>query len=173
METSKQVREVMKMNLDELRRCIEYDPHDGVLRWIVPTSNRVKKGSRAGANHCKGYRQVRFGGVNVLEHRLVWFHFHGVWPEGQIDHINGDRLDNRIANLRDIPAADNQKNMKRNVRNKSGFTGVYLNKDTGMWVARGSKKEYLGQFECKATAAYLARRSRLLSGYHKNHGRVE
>jgi len=159
------------MDVEKLRRHLDYEPDTGVLRWRLPNSNRVKVGSRAGAPHNMGYRQVRFDGTNYLEHRVVWLYCHGEWPRFHIDHINGDRTDNRIENLRDVAPSENQKNMKLNARNTSGYVGVSFNKNTGKWVSRGHKKKYLGQFDCKATAVYIANRDRKLNGYHKNHGR--
>lgn len=159
------------MNLDKVRDHLSYNPATGVVTWRKPTSNRVRVGQRCGAGHAKGYRQIRFMGETVLEHRLIWFYHYGEWPCGQIDHINGDRSDNRLANLRDIDGADNQKNMKLNTRSTSGVVGVHYDPATGKWSCRGHKNRYLGQFHCIATAGYVARRDRMMNGYHTNHGR--
>lgn len=80
----------------------------------------------------------------------------GVWPKGQIDHVNGNRLDNRICNLRDATHAENQRNSKRPKSNTSGIKGVYWDKRSKKWGAHirfGNKMLNLGRFSEKEDAA--------------------
>ena len=96
-----------------------------------------------------GYAVIKVDSVTYKAHRLAWLCVHGEWPAGQIDHINGSRTDNRIANLRDVPHLINAQNRRRANRNNStGLLGVSHGK-AGGYVATicvGSKTEYLGVF---------------------------
>jgi len=82
-------------------------------------------------------------------HRVIWAMFHGEWPMNQIDHINGDRSDNRILNLREADFFQNSQNAKIRRDNTSGYPGVTFSKDRNQWTARiciNGKKIYLGYF---------------------------
>lgn len=82
---------------------------------------------RAGSTDKGGYTRVKINGKTYLEHRLVWLLHKGVWPTGQLDHINGDRSDNRIENLREASNGQNRANSKVNKNNLStGIEGIYL-----------------------------------------------
>jgi len=80
---------------------IIYDPKTGIF---------FKKGKVFGSLHSGGYLHFRFNGKNELAHRVAWFFVHGSWPEGWIDHINGDKKDNRIDNLRLATPSQNRMN---------------------------------------------------------------
>lgn len=107
-----------------------------------------------------------------MAHRLAWVHVHGSWPAGDIDHINGDKLDNRIANLRDVTRSVNKENM-RSARgdNKVGLLGVHVRRQntTRPYVASirvSGKLIHLGAHNTPeaAHAAYLEAKRRLHSG---------
>lgn len=104
-----------------LKALLEY--RDGGL-YRLHNVSRVLKGSRFGSIESKGYRQGRLEGKFYLEHRLIWLYFKGRMPINQIDHINGDRLDNRIENLREVTRECNLLNQKIRKTNTSGVTGV-------------------------------------------------
>ena len=100
------------------------------------------------------YINVRINDTKHKSHRVAWFLHHGVWPEGDIDHKDGDGLNNKIANLRDVPRQVNARNASISKNNSSGVNGVNFRKDNGKWVARGNMvvegqfvREYLGQFD--------------------------
>lgn len=83
-----------------------------------------------------GYIRIRINGVKYKAHRLAWFCYHGQWPDGDIDHINGVRHDNRIANLRVVTNKQNHENrLAANRNNSTGLRGVSLHKKTGKYKA--------------------------------------
>jgi HNH endonuclease/AP2 domain len=139
---------------------LKYDPETGVFVWVV-SGHRVTKGSVAGRYTSLGYRQIQYEGKKYLSHRLAWFLFHGEWPKGIIDHINGIKDDNRIANLRDVDQSVNKQNtITAYANNKSGFLGVSFRKKIGRWRAQiviDKKVKHIGLFDSaeKAHNAYL------------------
>lgn len=121
-----------------------------------------------------GYKCGSLCGHRLAAHRVVWAVANGRWPSGVIDHINGDRLDNRIENLRSVSRAENQRNMKMNKANKSGVTGVWWNQSRRRWVAEigsGENRKVLGYFREKRKAAEVRRNEERRRGYHENHGK--
>jgi len=95
----------------KLLEVIDYNPETGHFNWKAKRPRcRYKAGDRAGCyiKHL-GYRTIEVLGKRVLEHRLAWFYTHGVWPK-VIDHINRNRSDNRLANLRDVSYSKNAVN---------------------------------------------------------------
>ncbi len=96
-------------------------------------------------------------------------------PSGEIDHINGDRTDNRICNLRDVTSAGNSCNRRRQDRNTSGVTGVAWDKRASRWQARiglNGKQKYLGYFDSLDEAVAARKAAELELGFHPNHGRA-
>ena len=84
-----------------------------------------------------GYIKVSVGGKSYQAHRFVWFYVHGVWPDGQIDHINGNKIDNRIENLRVCSASENQQNRSKPPRHASSkYLGVSWNDLRLKWRAQ-------------------------------------
>ncbi len=151
---------------DQVRQLLDYSPETGEIRWKVDRlagrkSVRIKAGAIAGGTSgSHGYRVI-FIGKSYLAHRLVWLHVYGEWPPHQVDHINGDRLDNRLCNLRCATDGENKRNMKRRADNRSGFKGVIYCKLTGRWRARikvDGKIHELGRHNTPelAHAAYVA-----------------
>jgi len=118
-----------------VRELFDYDPATGSFHWRVTSSNRAPAGSKAGAKGANGYIYIRFDGKMVLAHRLAWFHIHGVWPKDLIDHINGNRADNRLQNLREASLSQNAANGKVRSTNSSGIAGVSWDKSKNGWVA--------------------------------------
>jgi hypothetical protein len=139
------------MDINDFRECVSYNPKTGILLWKKSLSNRSKVGSRFGANiDGKGYYRAVFKGKQYRTHRLAWFHYYGEMPDGLIDHINGDRLDNRIENLRIADETLNARNCLRSKNNTSGHTGVTRHKAAKKWVAQitvSYKNVYLGLFD--------------------------
>jgi hypothetical protein len=116
---------------------------------------RQRLGSEAGHLHPHGYRMVRVNGSTYFTHRIVWFLTHGQDPGNfQVDHINGNRADNRPSNLRLCTPAQNRLNTKLRPNNKSGIRGVYFEQGRGEkhWCASYKNKK-LGRFATKEEAA--------------------
>ena len=146
------------LTVDRLREVLEYDPTAGVFRWRIQ-AGRVPPGGIAGTSLSRRYWIIRVDGCSCLAHRLAWFYVHGRWPADQIDHINGDGFDNRISNLREATAAENQQNQSLHRNNTSGYPGVH--RSNGRWKAQikvGGRKIHLGQYDTaeEAHGAYLA-----------------
>ena len=143
------------MTLDELRATISYDPETGVFTWLKNGKGRyMRAGAVAGSKHCAGYVQIYFGGKNYLAHRLAWFWVHGEWPN-EVDHANGDRMDNRLANLRLCSRLENTWNAKTPKTNKSGYKGVSFFKPKQKWRATikiDGRSKTLGYFTDPALA---------------------
>ena len=150
------------------RKFYDYNPETGELRWRIKPCQRMNAGDLAGCINSDGYLQVAFKATRYAAHRVIWMHVHGQWPDGMIDHINGIRTDNRIANLRDVSAAMNQHNRKFLAKNNtSGFTGVRRLQNawrSGIW--HGGKSRFLGYFSTpeEAHSAYLEAKRKLHEG---------
>ena len=138
---------------DELKRVMDYDPNTGVFTRRVRTSNKVRVGDVAGCKNSNGYWQMWFGGTLCYAHCLAWLYVYGEWQK-QLDHINGNRNDNRIANLRVVTTSENH-------QNRRGVKGCFWNTERRRWQARihvNKTQIHLGFFttESDARAAYLA-----------------
>lgn len=164
--------ELKGISIETLRDAVAYEPETGIFTWSKPRS-KIQVGSKLGYQRMDGYIHIKFNGVSVLGHVLAWFYVHGKAPEGEIDHLNHIRSDNRISNLRDVPAKENAKNRKRYANNKSGHAGVYLRKDSGRYGANiqvDGRLKYLGTFANKCDAIAARRWAEDAYGYHDNHG---
>jgi hypothetical protein len=98
----------------------------------------------------------------------------GEMPKGQVDHINGDRADNRWENLRDVPKLLNALNQKRHSTNKSGVTGVRFAAHTNKWMAyigHDNRMHHLGVFDTLEEAAEARWEAEEQLGFHESHGR--
>lgn len=150
-----------------VRGLLDYDATTGILTWRVRRAGLAKKGSRAGCGtHWNGYRTLTLGNVQCQEHAVAWLHHYGTWPSEDLDHVNGDRADNRIANLRECSPAQNAQNLPVNRDNKSGFLGVYRPKKKNKWRAQIKKdgvRHYLGDYFTpeEAHQAYLKAKAEL------------
>jgi hypothetical protein len=152
------------VTIDMLRERFAYDSETGALTWKIPSQWRPA-GRLAGSAHSEGYLHVtlRIDGrmAHLYAHRIAWALHHGAWPEADIDHINGNRKDNRIANLRAATRSQNNGNMGVRARNKSGFKGVYWNNAANKWQAmlgaKGGVRRYLGVYNTpeEAHEAYM------------------
>lgn len=148
------------LELAELRETLSYDQESGEFCWLKTNSNVSMAGSIAGRSmNSDGYRQIVIAGRFYKAHRLAWFYVHGKWPD-QIDHINGDRTDNRLCNLRNVTSQQNTQNQRKPHRNnKLGLLGVVM-RPNGRYQAEirvDGRKRYLGTFDTpnEAGEAYL------------------
>jgi len=160
----------MKINVQAVIASVAYDPYTGQFRCIAPGMGRRVGRPLGSINKVSGYVEVGVLGKHVYGHRLAWAMTHGDWPEFHIDHINGNRSDNRIANLRIAPRSINHENKRRpSSRNTSGYLGVTFCQQTQRWVAQITvKREHktLGRFDTplEAHAAYIAAKRKLHEG---------
>ena len=116
---------------------IEYDKDTGEFYWRVQRGRAIKPGSVVKGtvgNH--GYKVIKVDGKLILAHRLAWALSFGSLPEHQIDHINNNKTDNRLCNLRKATASENQWNKRRQTNNSTGFKGVSIHRVTGLFRAR-------------------------------------
>ncbi len=167
----------MELTQEYLKSILNYDKDTGIFTWREPTSKRVKVGDLAGALN-KGYRRIKItiDGItrSYMAHRLVWLYMYGVWPKEQLDHVNHNRSDNRMINLREADNTTNHKNKTINKNNKSGFTGVRLAKKNKKWRAEiivNGKTIHLGYFTDKNEAICARLHANRLYKFHANHGK--
>lgn len=122
----------------ELRALFSYDPETGQFKWRADHrgGRGIRAGDIAGVSRKDGYRFNRINGVMYCAHRLAWLYVYGEWPAQEIDHINRNHADNRIANLRQADRAQNAANIVRRSPNKTGFKGVYYHRRDGLWCAK-------------------------------------
>lgn len=137
--------------------ALSYDPETGHFTWIEWQGGPVRVGQRAGNKGRMGYRYIQIAGRRTSEHRLAWLFVHEVEPPEQVDHINGIKDDNRIANLRLATNAENNRNVGKQSNNKSGFKGVTWHTSAKKFQARimaNGKYKHLGLFQTAAAAAF-------------------
>ncbi len=156
-----------------LRNTIEYDPSTGLFKWKHIRSNRCFKGWFQGHSTSNGYRVVNIRGVIYRLHRVAWLLYYGYWPINEIDHVDGNRSNNRINNLRDVNDQQQSMNRKLNKRNRTGVSGVRL-LSNGKYDVRinvkGVRKQ-LGTFNTLVEAKAVRAEAEIKYGYHPNHGR--
>lgn len=150
---------VADLTVEELKDVLHYDPETGQFTWVKRTAKCVHVGDVAGNINKFGYCTIGIKGKIYKAHRLVWLYMTGQWPKGLIDHINGNKSDNRLSNLRVVDESGNSQNVRKpNRRNQSGFIGVILFQ--GKWRASitvNKKTQRIGDYETpeEAHAAYL------------------
>jgi hypothetical protein len=182
-----------KISPQELQRLLSYDPFTGVLTWRERTPDMFKEGKNSREHSCARWN-TRFAGKDALAcishgymvgdvystrfsaHRVVWAVHYGSWPIAHIDHINGERADNRIENLRDVTPSENSRNAKICARNLSGVTGVNWSKSASRWISHigvSGKCKHIGCFVDFNDAVKARQEAEEKYGYHENHGRTE
>lgn len=160
-----------KAPLDEVTANLKYNSETGLFTWLRNKGKTAKMGDVAGAVHKSGYRRIGVCGAIVYAHRLAWLVHYGAEPVGQIDHINGNKDDNRIENLRDVtPEINMQNKPSAQPRSKSGVIGVVGSPEGDSWAAQISFKGRVvrvGGFTDieDAHGMYLELRRRLHDGY--------
>lgn len=153
------------MTRNELLTWYTYDPETGkffnVRAWGKKPAGREAKGSL----NASGYVQLALSGRPYVAHRLAWLYAYGAWPDGDIDHINRDKTDNRISNLRLVSRSENQLNRKRNRNNKSGYNGVYA-RDGGYTatIKLNGVRHSLGVYDTFAEARAARRGAEIVLG---------
>lgn len=142
-----------------IRSQLSYDPETGLFVWIAKRRG-VQAGAEAGRINGHGYREIGLLGRLWGAHRLAFLWMNGVMPERYVDHISGDRSDNRWANLRECTQSQNMANVSLQADNSSGVSGVTWDKSRGLWKAQirlDGKKKSLGRFADIAEAAAIVK----------------
>ncbi len=170
-----------------VRELIDYDPETGRFTWL-PRDRSWFASQRAyqmwntrfagkpafTAKDAMGYHIGAVNSYYCKAHRLAWAWVYGEWPLADIDHVNHDKADNRIANLRLADPASNAKNRGRQRNNASGRTGVHWHKVTSKWTAKiavEGKEYHLGLFDSFEDAVYARAAKEKQLGFHPNHGK--
>lgn len=142
----------------DLQSILDYDPLTGVVKWKTVRSNMVKN-SIAGSTNNRGYKQISLNSKTYFLHRVIWVLMFGNIPKGfYIDHINGNKTDNRLENLRLATNSQNQQNRPAPKNSSSGYRGVTWHKQAQKWMARicyNKQRKTIGLFDT-AENAYKA-----------------
>lgn len=173
----------------ELHKYLSYDPETGELTWLARTPEMFEDGGlRSAEAKCRafnsklagkefgtnshGYRRGFVAGCHLQGHWFIWALYYGKWPDGEIDHINGVRSDNRIINLRDVTVSENQRNRIKSDRNTSGACGVCSTR-SGKWRAQivvHKKNLSLGTYSHKFDAVLARLQAERRHGFSIRHG---
>jgi hypothetical protein len=180
------------ISIEQLKTLLRYDPETGKLFWLPRTPDIFLGKEQPAAHSCaiwnkrfagkealtaesgRGYRQGSLLGAKCFAHRAAWALASGQWPEGEVDHINGDRGDNRSENLRSTTRTENGRNQKLRKTNTSGVMGVSKTRGN-RWQAHAKVdgvSKYLGTFSSKEEAGIARREADRVLGFHENHGRA-
>lgn len=173
------------LEIEIISRLIEYNSETGVLLWKPRTEhdcsshkellrwNSRYSGKEAFRINANGYRTGMIFRSMYTAHRIAWCLYYRSWPEKFIDHINGDRSDNRIINLREVTKSENSRNAKISKANKSGATGVSKTQN-GKFRSYISNSEgkiiQIGTFEKFEDACFARKKAEKIYNYHPSHG---
>jgi hypothetical protein len=159
------------LTCERAREILDYSPETGIATVKLSRSNRVPVGTVLKASKRCEYVRFTIDGRPYKLHRLIWLYTYGVWPAGDIDHINGDPSDNRLVNLRDVPHQTNAQNHRKawGHNRSTGLLGASLHKFSGLYIARirvSGVVHSLGYYKTpeEAHQAYLAGKRKLHAG---------
>ena len=168
-----------------LKEALHYNPKTGEFTWNVRPRSHFRTDRGLIAFNCKfagkpagckqtpkrrrsSYIHIKINNKTHYAHRLAWLYMFGEWPENHIDHIDGNGLNNRLENLRDVSNRGNSMNQKTPLNNTSGVKGVYWNKECKKWRARimiNGKSKSLGYHTTLEAAAAARAAAALEHGY--------
>jgi len=178
------------ITIADLRLLLRFDAATGNLIWLPRSASQVRSGKQSEADRWNGRYAGRMaftaptnsgylsGAIHkkpLLAHVVAWALLSGRWPDGEIDHINGDRSDNRACNLREVSRIENQRNRCLPGNNTSGRIGVSYNKRDQRWTAHigvDGKHVSLGYFPRKDDAITARAAAEARHNFHENHGRT-
>jgi len=160
----------LTLTQQRLKEVVTFDDTTGIFVRKLK-AKRAVVGRTLGYKKSNGYIALSIDGQKYFAHRLAWLYVYGEFPKNDIDHIDGNRTNNKIENLRDVPRTENLQNIKiAKSHNKStGILGAYLHM-SGKFMSRikvNKKDVYLGLFESaeQANQAYLKAKKQLHKGY--------
>lgn len=179
-------------DIDYLKSILTYNPETGLLHWLERSPEMFEMLTDRSRDHAaaiwnsanankealrainrQGYKVGNINGSMFRSHRVAYAMHFGFDPANQIDHINGNRVDNRISNLRLVTNAENARNQKLRSTNTSGYNGVYFCKVMQSWAARATidgKNVTLGYYETPEAASVRRQEFNVEVGFHENHG---
>ena len=174
--------------IEYLRQCLDYDPDTGAIYWTKkrPRSHfktnqsfnswhTIHAGALIDSKDSFGYLRLNLRGKLIKAHRAAYALYYGQWPEGEIDHIDGNRSNNSIYNLRVVTHHENGKNQRIPKHNSSGFVGVCWHKKASKWRAQvviNDRQIHLGLFDSMLDAVAARKRAEKNHNFHFNHGRA-
>lgn len=135
---------------ETVKKLFHYDAQSGMLLWRNGNGRNVKPWQQANSLNSNGYYAVKINGINYSVHRIIWLYVNGKFPNGDIDHKNRIRNDNRLCNLRDVSRTDNAQNISLPRHNKSGHIGVSWFKKHKAWtvyIKVNKKNKWLGCYK--------------------------
>lgn len=173
---------------EQLRQLLRYDPETGELFWMergiewfgsvwrMDAWNKRCSGKEAfTSTHGERYKCGRVLDRLKLAHRVIWAIQTGAWPDGDVDHIDGDRANNAWSNLRSVSRSENMRNAKRFKSNTSGHVGVWWSSQVSKWMAEikvDGEKLHIGSYDRIEDAAAARKAAEVQHGFHENHGRA-
>lgn len=170
-----------------VRELFDYQPETGVLTWLPrPLSDFATKrafaiwnsrfaGKPAGTVGTRGYVVICIRGETHSAHQVAWVYMTGQRHEGEIDHIDGDRANNRWVNLRGVTRRENGRNQAKPKHNTSGVVGVTFDTKAGRWMANimvSGRTKTLGRFDMFEDAVAARKAAEVRFDFHPNHGRA-
>ena len=173
---------------DLLKELLQYNPETGLFTWRKRDLSHFKSvgsmrswntrfaNKEAGQTDSDGYRQINLFYTNHRAHRLAFLYLTGEFPPIHVDHINGNRRDNRWVNIGAVCRQENQMNMAMRSDNTSGSSGVCWDRWAGKWKAYifvDGKNKNLGRYSKKEDAIEARKSAEFTYGYHPNHGRTQ
>jgi len=168
-----------------VRDVLDYDPDTGEFRWRLRTPNEHYSehvcralnardaGKVAGSSCGQNYLKVQLLGAKYMLHRVAFLWQHGEWPDGEVDHIDGNPQNNAMCNLRVVTKAHNRRNAARRRDNDSGVTGVWRVPKSGKWLAYiryEGRLRNLGRYVAIEEAIAARKAAEVRYGFHENHG---
>ena len=153
-----------------LKKLLSYNPSTGIFTWKI-RRRKIRIGNVAGGINDNGYIRIKIDYKLHRAHRLAWLYIYGYLPN-EMDHINHNRTDNRIENLREVTREENCKNRSIMLNNTSGITGVYWRKDRKKWQADigfNGKQIFLGLFTDINEAKEVRKQAKIKYNFHPNH----
>ncbi len=153
-----------------LKTRFTYNENTGIVKWLS-CRNTTLIGSTVGSLSNDGALTININSKTYLLHRLIWVYVYGHFPDGQIDHKNHCKTDNRISNLRDVTHHDNMKNKSLYKNNRTGHVGVRLTNSGKYRAAIGidGVTKHIGVFDTALEASLAREEYKSKLGYHSNH----
>lgn len=157
---------------ETLIKLLDYNINTGLFTWKCNRSGSAKKGTVAGAfKHTSGYVVIKVMGNIYLAHRLAWFYVYKVWPNNLIDHIDRDKHNNKLNNLREATYIDNNRNSLIHGSNTSGSRGVFFDTSINKWRSQiyiNKVRHNLGTYNTieEATIAYTTEAKKVFGDFY-------